>query len=177
MLVTVPGREAAHSAPLLRMTRAKYPIAGTTLPVTVDSTDPSRVRIEWDEVPDIDGWIAVGHPVFTDPDAVRAALTQALDAYEGTLMRGVAEQVVKGLGPASPISPELVPGVLERMRSHVQVEASPTIPMEGASGRVFAASPPGSAEGEVLLSVAVPGSPRYGVRWRGPVPGDKTVEE
>jgi hypothetical protein len=63
------------------------------------------------------------------------------------------------------------------MRSPVQVQASPTISVQGASGRVLAASPPGSAQGEVLLSVVVPGSPRYGARWRGPVPGDKAVDE
>jgi hypothetical protein len=45
--------------------------------VTVERSDPSLLRIEWDEVPEIDGWIAAGHPVFTDPDSVEAHLREA----------------------------------------------------------------------------------------------------
>jgi hypothetical protein len=31
---------------------SKWPYAGRTLPVTVDRSDPTRLRVEWDEVPE-----------------------------------------------------------------------------------------------------------------------------
>jgi hypothetical protein len=49
--VRVPGREpylVKHSS---WVHETKYPSPGTVLPVTVDSRDPHRLRIEWDQVP------------------------------------------------------------------------------------------------------------------------------
>jgi hypothetical protein len=170
MLVSLPGQEPYHADPKLWMTRAKYPIAGTTLPVTVERGDPSRLRIEWDEVPKIDEWIEAGHPVFTDPDSVHAHLLEALDTYEKSVTRTVAEQAAAALGPSSPVSPDLVPQLFERMRSGVDAWKNPQPPNDRPTARVLAASPAGGQNtlyGEVLLSVAVPGSRRYGARWRG----------
>jgi hypothetical protein len=144
LLVRVDGQEPYEASPRLWMTRAKYPVAGTLLPVTVDRHDPSTVYVEWDEVPEIDEWIAAGHPVFTDPDAVERELAEALTSHRGTL--GAGEQPTRRREPA---------------------------PADRPSARILAATPSGDgSEGqptkrELLLSVLDAGGQRYGARWQG----------
>jgi hypothetical protein len=136
------------------MTRAKYPVAGTLLPVTVDRHDPSSVSVEWDEVPEIDEWITAGHPVFTDPDTVERELAQALKSHRGPL--GSGGQPARRREPA---------------------------PTDRPSARILAATPSGDASDgestkrELLLSVLVPGAQRYGARWRGRIRRGKLVAE
>ena len=48
--VRVPGREPYLLNHACWVHATKYPSPGTVLPVTVDSNDPNRLRIEWDQV-------------------------------------------------------------------------------------------------------------------------------
>ena len=48
--VRVPGREPYLLKHACWVHATKYPSPGTVLPVTVDSNDPNRLRIEWDQV-------------------------------------------------------------------------------------------------------------------------------
>jgi hypothetical protein len=48
--VRVPGREPYLLKHSCWVHATKYPSPGTVLPVTVDSNDPNRLRIEWDQV-------------------------------------------------------------------------------------------------------------------------------
>jgi hypothetical protein len=105
LLVTLPGREPYGVCPIRWMWRSKYPIGGTTLPVTVDRGEPSVIRIEWDEVPEIDEWIAAGQEVFTDPESAQARYDEGWKVYRAASLdqanRGVAEQVAKAAGGAT----------------------------------------------------------------------------
>jgi hypothetical protein len=46
----VSGQTVEH---VERMPALKAPLVGNVIPVTVSASDPSRLRIEWDSVPDI----------------------------------------------------------------------------------------------------------------------------
>jgi hypothetical protein len=48
--VRVPGREPYLIKHSCWVHETKYPSPGAVLPVTVDSRDPNRLRIEWDQV-------------------------------------------------------------------------------------------------------------------------------
>jgi hypothetical protein len=183
MLVRTGDGPLSYAAPDAEMTRAKYPIAGTTLPLTIDAADPSKVAIDWDRVPQIDEWIANRHPVFTDPDTVHSALVQAMSAHLTTITDAIDEQVGGELGPGAPFDHDSAPRALQVMRAAARAEEdaalgtfeAPPIPPDHARATILAVSrssgTPFSYHGEVLLSVVVPGAPRYGVRWTGMVGG------
>ncbi len=185
LLVRLPGSEPYAVHPVRWMTRARYPIAGTTLPVTVERNDPSILRIEWDEVPKIDEWIAAGHPVFTDPDSVEAQLRNAVEANQARIAqsvdRGNAAYAEDVMGPAPPLDRDAIQTIFEGLRAqHAEANPRPELhrpEIDGPSGRILAVGrQEGTANqnrGEILLSVAVPGKPRYGVRWKGWVPAAK----
>jgi Short C-terminal domain len=183
ILVLLEGRAPYHLAPRRWMTRAKYPIAGTRLPVTVDRSDASRVRIEWDDTPTIDEWIAAGHPVFSDPDAVRAALREHQKAFETVRVDDAVGPVLDGMGMTGAGDQAIVRETLARAReaAQAQVPAPPAPVITGASARILAVTP-GIAtgynlnwRGEILLSVSVPGSGRRGARWTGKIYGTKAL--
>jgi hypothetical protein len=186
LLVRLPDREPYEASPKLWMTRAKYPIAGTTLPVTVDPDDASVVRIEWDEVPEIDAWIADRHPVFTDPDTVQRELSEVVKALRKHVrqdaMRDAAWRGATAMGPDSGVDAGALGDLLLRMQGPVEEQAAAAYrreppPDDRPTARILAATPTGSGSGieddgenlrdELLLSVLVPGAERYGVRWRG----------
>jgi hypothetical protein len=144
VLVPLSGQAPIQIWPKVRMSSKKYTVAGTVLPVTLDPANPDSARIEWDEVPGLDEWIAAGAEVFTDPDAAFARISEAQRAFAG---------VPLGDGDCGAT---FVPG-------------EPT-------ARVLAVSP-GQVRFEVLLSVAVPGRPRFGVRWHGRVHQLKYIPE
>jgi len=168
------------------MSRKKYPIAGTTVPVLVEPADTSRVLIVWDEIPTIDEWISTGHPVFTDPDAIervwreasrgRVADAVASDDAGAAAMAdrvaapGANEQVRRAMANVRAARPQEEGGLQRRL-------------IEGPSARVLALglqNQDGVAyrtNGEMLLSVYVPGQNRYGVRWHGPVPQAAVITE
>jgi hypothetical protein len=185
LLVTLPGREPYPVSPVSWMWRSKYPIGGTTLPVTVERSDPSVVRIEWDEVPEIDEWIASGHPVFTDPDSVQARYDEAWKRYRELIVeegnRGVADQVSRAAGAARGMDRESVQQLIADMQAeHAEHAPPPTLhrqQIDGPSARIIAVGRgEGNARsvwGEVLLSVAAPGRPRYGARVKGSIPSTK----
>lgn len=149
MIVQVPGSAAYYVTPQRLASREKYAVVGMRLPLTV-SRDLRRLRIEWDEVPTIDEMIERGERMFTDPDAVAAELEAAW------------AEVAAHAGGNPP----------RRM-----VRA----PMDGPSARVMAVGHGANdhetviGKGELLLSVSVPGRPRYGVRWRQRPPRKKIV--
>jgi hypothetical protein len=143
LIVGVPGSRPVFVNSYRRMTREKYLIPGLRVPVTVSRRDPTRFRIEWDDVPAIDELIARGEALFTDPDATRPALHEAL--------------VPAGLAP--PVS-------------------LPRNEIDGPNARVISFGGAGTAPSpftrtrrvDVLLSVAIPGEPRFGYRWLGKAP-------
>jgi hypothetical protein len=122
------------------MTREKYPIAGTTLPIALDAADPNRLEIAWGEVPTVDEWIAAGHEVFTDPDAARARARDAFAAAGG------------------PAQPPPAPAAVEVPCARV-IAVSPGTSMSSRSAWNV----------DMLLSVQLPGEPRYGMRWKGKI--------
>lgn len=191
LLVELPGREPYALSPVRWMWREKFPIAGTALPVTVERSDPSAVRIEWDEVPSIDEWIAGGHPVFTDPESVQRRFDEGWRTYRDAAVKagsaGVADEVAEAAAAGSGVGTGIDRERVAQLIAEQQAEHAATVPkpvlrrpqIDGASGRIIAVGRPdddGNAKetwGEVLLSVAAPGSPRYGVRWTGSIPTAK----
>lgn len=190
LLVTVPGRDPYPLSPIRWMWRSKYPIGGTTLPVTVARDDPSSLGIEWDEVPEIDEWIATGHPVFTDPDSVQKRYDEGWATYRAAIVdagtRGVAEQITEFAGTAAGVEADRVQQVMADLQAeHAERAPRPVLhrpQIDGPSGRIIAVGRDdgGNARelrGEVLLSVSVPGSPRYGVRIMSWIPAAKVKIE
>jgi len=190
LLVTPSGREPYAVSPIRWMWRSKYPIGGTTLPVTVERSDPSKVRIEWDEVPEIDEWIATGHAVFTDPDSVQARYDEGWRTYRAAIVdessRGVAAQVAQAAGGASGVDAHRVQQLIADLQAeHAASAPRPVLKrpqIDGPSARILAvgredADNASKTWGEVLLSVSVPGSPRYGARVRSWVPAAKVKLE
>jgi len=180
LLVRIPGWESYELCPKMWFKRDKYPLAGTALPVTVARDDASSLRIAWDEVPDIDDWIAAGHAVFTDPDGVEAQLRRELAAcrerVRHTATHASAERAAELSG--APVDREALHAAVARLEPETVAPAPRApAPADRASGRVIAKSPtdPSASKtyGEVVLSVAVPGRPRFGTRWRGWIPAAK----
>jgi hypothetical protein len=193
LLVTLPGREPYGVSPVRWMWRSKYPIGGTTLPVTVDIGDPSIIRIEWDEVPEIDEWIASGHPVFTDPESVQKRFDEGWERYRAAIVEAgtgdVATQVARAANAAGPTA-SVDRDALQKLIGDLQAEHAERAPkpllkrphIDGPSGRILAVgrqddSNARESDGEVLLSVSVPGSPRYGVRCNTSIPASKMKVE
>jgi hypothetical protein len=189
LLVSLPGREPYAVSPVRWMSRSKYPIGGTTLPVTVDRSDPSILRIEWQEVPDIDEWIAAGHPAFTDPESIQARFDERWEAYRAAIVEAgssdVADQVARAAGSTAGVDRDSV----QQLIADLQAEHAERVPkpvlhrpqIDGPSGRILAVGRQDANAteiwGEVLLSVAVPGSPRFGTRYKGWVPTAKMKVE
>ncbi|PZS14589.1 MAG: hypothetical protein DLM57_14260 [Pseudonocardiales bacterium] len=186
--VQVPGRAPSYPTSMRWLSRAKYPIVGTTLPLTVDRNDQSIFRIEWDEVPEIDDMIRSGHRVFTDPDAVEANLRVALAARAAsatdTANRTAVDQAAAAMGPGVSIDRDALYQSIAREQS-AQRQPSPVLQrqhIEGPSARILAVGYEGGegarqVHGEMLLSVAIPGYARFGVRWRGWIPETKVKAE
>ena len=143
LIVSVPGMQPVFVNSYRRMTREKYLIPGLRVPVTVSRNRPTRFRIEWDEVPAIDELIGRGDVLFTDPDATRPAIRAAFAAA----------------GLESPV-------------------AGSRRELDGPSARVVSFGGAGTAPSpfrrarrvDLLLSVAIPGEPRFGHRWLGKAP-------
>jgi Short C-terminal domain len=189
LLVSLPGCEPYAVSPVRWMWRSKYPIGGTTLPVTVDRGDRSILRIDWEEVPDIDEWIAAGHPVFTDPESIQARFVEGWQTSRAAIVEAgssdVADQIARAAGSTAGIDRDRVQQLIADLQAeHAECEPKPVLhrpQIDGPSGRILAVGRQDAnaydAWGEVLLSVAVPGSPRYGVRCEGWVPSAKIKVE
>jgi hypothetical protein len=132
-----------------KMTREKYLIPGLRVPVTISRRNPTKVKIEWDEVPKIDELIARGDPLFTNPDATRPIIQEAMAAA------GVERQ------PSRPR--EEIDGPNARVIS---------FGTGGPDGNLFTRK----RKVDLLLSVALPGRSRFGYRWQGHAPTDRTVQ-
>jgi Short C-terminal domain len=145
MIVRVAGHPPFHVTPQRLASREKYAVVGMRLPLLV-SRDLRRVRIEWDQVPTVDDLIARGERMFTDPDSVAAELESAWI------------EVAAHAGGAPPY------------RTPRPVYDRPT-------ARVIAVGHGANdhetiivGKWELLLSVAVPGRPRFGYRFTDKVP-------
>jgi hypothetical protein len=193
LLVRIAGQQPYEVSPKLWMTRAKYPIAGTTLPVTVDGDDPSNLRIEWDEVAEIDEWIATGHPVFTAPDTVERELTEALTAHRKhtrqSAMQDAAWRGTNAMGPDAGIDGAALSDMLVQLQGPVEERAAQArrrdvrAPGGRPTARILAATPTGDSfdgdtvKHELLLSVLAADGQRHGARWRGRIRRGKVVAE
>jgi hypothetical protein len=186
--VQVPGRAPTYSTSARWLSRAKYPIVGTALPLTVERNDPSVFRIEWDEVPEIDEMIASGHPVFTNPDSVEANLRTALAERAASATdaanRSAVEQGVAAMGPGVNIDRDAVYQRIVAAQAALPKQ-TPVLQrqhIDGPSARILAVGYEDGegarkVHGEMLLSVAMPGFARFGVRWRGWIPETKVTAE
>jgi hypothetical protein len=144
MIVRVPGHPPFHVTPQRLASRAKYAVVGMRLPLVV-SRDLRRIRIEWDQVPTVDELISHGAPMFTDPDSVAAELESAwieVVAHAG------------GMPPYRTPRP-----VFDRPAARVIAVGHGANDHESMIGKW-----------ELLLSVAVPGRPRFGYRFTEKVP-------
>jgi hypothetical protein len=144
MIVRVPGHPPFHVTPQRLASREKYAVVGMRLPLVV-STDLRRVRIEWDQVPTVDELIARGERMFTDPDSVAAELESAwieVAAHAG------------GTPPRRTPRP-----VFDRPTARIIAVGHGANDHESVIGKW-----------ELLLSVAVPGRPRFGYRFTQKVP-------
>ncbi len=144
MIVRVSGHPPFHVSPQRLASREKYAVVGMRLPLVV-SRDLRRIRIEWDQVPTVDELIARGERMFTDPDSVAAELESAwieVAAHAG------------GSPPHRTPRP-----VFDRPTARVIAVG------HGANDHET-----GIGKSELLLSVAVPGRPRFGYRFTKRVP-------
>jgi hypothetical protein len=144
MIVRVPGHPPFHVTPQRLASREKYAVVGMRLPLTV-SRDLRRIRIDWDQVPTVDELIAGGERMFTDPDAVAAELESAwieVAAHAG------------GTPPHRTPRP-----VFDRPTARIIAVGHGANDHESIVGKW-----------ELLLSVAVPGRPRFGYRFTEKVP-------
>ncbi len=144
MIVRAPGHPPFHVELQRLASREKYAVIGMHLPLLV-SRDLRRIRIEWDQVPTIDELITRGERMFTDPDSVAAELESAW------------KEVVAHAGGMVP------------QRRHRPVFDRPTARIMAVG---HGANDHQSMMGkwELLLSVALPGRPRYGYRFTDKVP-------
>ncbi|MEA2314451.1 MAG: hypothetical protein QOI03_1143 [Solirubrobacteraceae bacterium] len=144
MIVRVPGHPPFHVMPQRLASREKYAVVGMRLPLVV-SRDLRRVRIEWDQVPTVDGLIARGERMFTDPDSVAAELESAW---------------IEVAAHAGGSPPHRVPrAVFDRPTARVIAVGHGANDHEAVIGKW-----------ELLLSVSVPGRPRFGYRFTKRVP-------
>jgi len=180
LVVTVPDR-APYTIDLLRwMEHDKFPIAGAPLPLTVERDDPTKIRIEWDEVPDVDAMIRAGATVFTDPDTAEANLRAAMTTSVQAVIENVdaqADRIAQMIGSSLP--PGQVKSILQELRGDVDggsTTQATRLPPDRPSARVIAhtrreSDDDGTAlvigRSQMLLSVSVPGRPRYGYHWHG----------
>jgi hypothetical protein len=144
MIVRAPDHPPFHITPQRLASREKYAVVGMRLPLTV-SRDLRRMRIEWDQVPTVDELIARGERMFTDPDSVAAELESAwidVAAHVG------------GTPPHRTPRP-----VFDRPTARIIAVGHGANDHESIIGKW-----------ELLLSVAVPGRPRFGYRFTEKVP-------
>lgn len=187
--VRPPGQQPWYSTSMRWLARDKYPVAGTALPLTIDRNDPSVFRIEWDEVPGIDAMISSGHRVFTDPDTVEANLRAAKAARVASATdaanRSVVDQAAAAMGPGVTLDRDAIYRTIVAQQDAFQ-QPAPVLQrqhIDGPSARILAVGYEGSEGGalqiwgEMLLSIAVPGFARFGLRWHGWIPQRKVKTE
>jgi hypothetical protein len=144
MIVRVAGHPPFHVEPQRLASREKYAVIGMHLPLRV-SRDLRRIRIEWDQVPTVDELIARGARMFTDPDSVAAEL-------EAAWIEVVAH--AGGTPPQRRWRP-----VFDRPTARIMAVGHGANDHQTLIGKW-----------ELLLSVAVPGRPRFGYRFTEKVP-------
>lgn len=109
---------------------SKWPYPGEVLPVTVDRADPTRIRIEWDEVQTgaeqglaqaqalaaaMGGGLADGAPAFPGADAVVADQSVVIDARD---VPGLREDVFEIAANYANDPQRMQSEVLDALREH-----------------------------------------------------------
>ncbi len=178
-VVRIPGEQPYQATVAHWMNHARYPLPGQVITAKVERGENSKVLLDWDTVPEIDGLISSGAPLFTDPDTVERTVRQAVAATErGSVQAGLDAQVqtLQNLGMRAQA---------DKVRQALGAAAAPHMP--SAEGPTRPPAPTGRPTArivsimedrtglqagsritsEFLLSVNVPGRPRYGVRWKG----------
>ena len=148
LIVSAPGSRPVYVSTRRQMTREKYLIPGLRVPVTVSRRDPTRARIEWDEVPTIDELIARRGPAVHEPRCHGA------DAAGG----------VHGGGIARPA---------RLARAEIDGPGARVISFGGGGTAPGMFSD--TRKADLLLSVAIPGRDRFGYRWLGKAPRERIV--
>ncbi len=144
MIIRVAGHPPFYLEPQRLASREKYAVIGMHLPLVV-SRDLRRIRIEWDQAPTVDELISRGERMFTDPDSVAAELESAwieVAAHAG------------GTPPQRRWRP-----VFDRPTARIMAIGHGANDHQSMMGKW-----------ELLLSVAVPGRPRFGYRFTDKVP-------
>ena len=116
--VRVPGREPYLLKHSCWVHATKYPSPGTVLPVTVDSSDPNRLRIEWDQV-------------LTSEERVR-------QQHEAMLRDGPLGG--RSLGGATVVDARNDPGLRDQVLGMLAAQGL-NIPQDDGRGRSGAAAP------------------------------------
>ena len=75
--VTVGGQEPVFVTHECNVVREKTPLAGMVLPVDAERSDPTVVRIRWEEVPTIEQRVASRDPLILDPESVWRTVLEA----------------------------------------------------------------------------------------------------
>jgi hypothetical protein len=75
--IAVGGGEPVFVTHECTVVREKTPLAGMVLPVDVERSDPTVVRIRWEEVPSIEQRLASREPLILDPESVWQTVLEA----------------------------------------------------------------------------------------------------
>jgi hypothetical protein len=159
-----------------RLTLERYPLPGDVVEVVVDPDRPLHIWADWDKLPTIDERLAAGDQAFTDPEAVKARI----DAANQELVESGYALATEELAPEQAASVKTMRDFVQRTMLPTPPPSAPAAaPSDRATARVVADSVNGAGPGddgdgvavwrfgELLLSVSVPGKPRYGARYRG----------
>jgi hypothetical protein len=179
VVVRLPGEQPYQARVPHWMTRERYPVPGEVVPVTVERGDHSKVLLAWDALAEIDELVASGAPLLTDPDSVQRTVAEAVTASErGKIEEGLDLQVqmLEQLGQgaqADAVRQALGAAAAPHMPS-ADIAPRPPAPADRPTARIVSIMGDGTdtqvgsrVRTEFLLSVNVPGQPRYGVRWKG----------
>jgi hypothetical protein len=178
-VVRLPGEQPYQATVAHWMDRARYALPGQVIPVTVERGDHSKVLLNWDAIPEIDTLVASGASLFTDPDSVERTVREAVASVQGgAVQAGYDAQVEElqslGMRDKAQMVREALAARGDEYMPSAEGPARPPVPTDRPTARIVsimedrAGFEVGSRiTSEFLLSVNIPGRPRYGARWKG----------
>lgn len=100
----------------------KWPRPGQILPITVDRADPTRIRIEWDEVPD--SWDTARQQAEQQAESMRQTGPGQAGAGQAEAGQGTWSNVVFQQGTSTTLDASSVPGLREEIMQLVTSHGS-----------------------------------------------------